>query len=87
MTSGITITKTEGNWTFGKLGAYTFEVKHYAEPSEEYGLDFDGGRGRISKLWVARGYTTVCAYERGWDILPKTDADQDACAEIIRRFN
>ena len=87
MTSGITITKTKGNWTFGKLGAYTFEVKHYAEPSEEYGLDFDGRHGRISKLWVARGYTTVCAYDRGWDILPRTDADQDACAEIIRRFN
>ena len=87
MTNGITITKTENNWTFGKLGAYTFEVKHYAEPSEEYGLDFDGERGRISKLWVAREYTTVCSYERGWDILPKTDADQDACAEIIRRFN
>ena len=87
MTNGITITKTEGNWTFGKLGAYTFEVKHYAEPSEEYGLDFDGGRRRISKLRGARGYTTVCTYERGWDSLSRTDADQDACAEIIRRFN
>ena len=87
MARKITITKTDGNWTFGKLGEYSFEVKHYAEPSEEYGLDFDGERGRISKLWVARGYTTVCAYDRGWDVLPKADEDQDACAEIIRRFN
>ena len=76
MARKITITKTDGNWTFGKLGEYSFEVKHYAEPSEEYGLDFDGERGRISKLWV-----------RGWDVLPKADEDQDACAEIIRRFN
>ena len=87
MKSGITITRVKGNWTFGRLGEYSFEVKHYQEPSEEYGLDFDGGPGRISKFRVTRGYTTVCAYERGWDILPTTDADQDACAEIIRRFN
>ena len=87
MKSEITITKTEGNWTFGKLGEYSFEVKHYEEPSEVYGLDFDGARGRIGKLSVARGYTTVCAYDRGWDVLPKADEDRDACAEIIRRFN
>ncbi|MBR2790245.1 MAG: hypothetical protein IKD70_06490 [Eggerthellaceae bacterium] len=82
----ITITGTEGNWTFGRLGEYRFEVKHFAEPSE-YGLEFDGGPGRISKLWVTRGYSTVCAYDRGWDKLPAYEEAQDACAEIIRRFN
>ena len=89
MKNEITITRTEGNWTFGKLGEYRFEVKHYREPSEEYGLDFDGRCGRISKLSVERAYsyTTVCHYDRGWDVLPRSDADQDACAAIIRRFN
>ena len=82
----LKITRSEGNWTFGNYGDYHFEVKHFAEPSE-WGLDFDGGPGRISKLWIARGYTCVCAYDRGWDKLPRCEADQDACTAIIRRFN
>lgn len=82
----LKVTKTEGNWTFGRLGDYHFQVKHFAEPSQ-FGLDFDGGPGRISKLWVARDFTCVCAFDRGWDKLPLTDEDQDACAEIIRAFN
>ena len=80
------VTRTRGNWTFGILGEYRFEVKHFAEPSQ-WGLDFDEGPGRISKLWVTRGYTTVCSYDRGWDKLPTCDEDQDACAAIIHAFN
>lgn len=82
----IRVTSTRGNWTFGTLGEYRFEVKHFAEPSQ-WGLDFDEGHGRISKLWVAREYTTVCSYDRGWDKLPTCDEDQDACAAIIHAFN
>lgn len=82
----IRVTSTRGNWTFGTLGEYRFEVKHFAEPSQ-WGLDFDEGPGRISKLWVACGYTTVCSYDRGWDKLPTCDEDQDACAAIIHAFN
>ena len=82
----LKVTKTEGNWTFGTYGEYSFEVKHFAEPSD-FGLDFDEGPGRISKLWVTRGFTTICSYDRGWDVLPRFDEDQDACAEIIRAFN
>ncbi len=82
----LKITRTKENWTFGTLGEYRFEVKHFSVPSE-WGLDWEGEPGRISKLWVTRGFTTVCAYDRGWDKLPCSEADQDACAEIIRRFN
>ena len=82
----IRVTRTRGNWTFGTLGEYRFEVKHFLEPSQ-WGLDFDEGPGRISKLWVTRGYTTVCSYDRGWDKLPTCDEDQDACAAIIHAFN
>ena len=82
----LKVTKTKGNWTFGTLGEYRFEVKHFSEPSE-WGLEWEGTAGRISKLWVTRGYSTVCAYDRGWDKLPYFEEDQDACAEIIRRFN
>lgn len=83
----IRVTKTEGNWTFGTYGDYRFQVKHFDQPSDEYGLDFDEGPGRISKLWVARGSTCVCAYDRGWDKLPHFEADQEACADIIHAFN
>ena len=84
----LKITKTRGNWTFGTLGEYRFEVKHYAQPSQ-WGLDWDGEPGRISKLWVTRARTfgTVCCYDRGWDKLPADEADQDACQAVIDRFN
>ena len=89
----LKITKTRGAWTFGTLVAdngeeYRFEVKHYAQPSQ-WGLDWDGEPGRISKLWVTRARTfgTVCCYDRGWDKLPADEADQDACHAVIERFN
>ena len=82
----IRVTRTKGNWTFGTYGDYRFEVKHFDQPSQ-FGLDFDEGPGRISKLWVARGFTCVCSYDRGWDKLPHFEEDQDACAAIIRAFN
>ena len=84
----IRVTRTRGNWTFGTLGEYRFEVKHFDQPSQ-WGLDWDGEPGRISKLWVARSrtLTTVCAFDRGWDKLPRFEEDQDTCAAIIRAFN
>ena len=82
----INVTKTKGPWTFGTLGEYHFEVKHFSEPSP-FGLDFDEGPGRISKLWVTRGYTCVCSFDRGWDKLPYYQDDQDACEAIIRAYN
>ena len=89
----LKITKTRGAWTFGTLTTrsgeeYRFEVKHFDQPSQ-WGLDWDGEPGRISKLWVTRSrtLTTVCAFDRGWDKLPYHDGDLDACQAIIERFN
>lgn len=44
------------------------QVKHYDEPSEEFGIN----GGRISKLWMQNNITkeTVANYDRGWDIEP-----------------
>ena len=83
----IKITKTDGYWSLGTYGEYRFEVKHFDQPSEEWGLDFDEGPGRISKLWVARGTTCVCAYDRGWDRLPRFDNEIEATQAVIDRFN
>ena len=84
----IRVTKTKGNWTFGTYGDYRFEVKHFDQPSQ-FGLDFDEGPGRISKLWVTRAQTfsAVCVFDRGWDKLPYHDGDLDACQAIIEHFN
>ena len=82
----LKVTKTKGNWTFGTYGDYRFEVKHYEQPSQ-FGIDFDDTEGRISKLWVCKGYTCVASYDRGWDKLPTSQEDQDAVAEIILAFN
>jgi hypothetical protein len=48
----------------GRVG-YDYWVKHYDEPSEDYGID----GGRISKLRIRRHGETedLVAYERGWD--------------------
>lgn len=80
----ITITKKSGNWTFGTIGGYDFEIKHFEEPSI-YGIN----EGRISKLWITKSALreTVASYDRGWDIVPILDSEIEATAEIITRFN
>lgn len=84
MKYSITITAIRDHWTRGTYGPFEFEVKHWPEPSV-FGID----EGRISKLWVTRrtSYTTVAAYDRGWDRLPRFDDEMDAVSAIIDRFN
>ena len=62
----ITITKKSGNWTFGTIGGFNFEIKHFDEPSE-FGIEDaeTGIPGRISKLWISRTWGehwTVASY-------------------------
>ena len=86
----IIITRQEGNWTFGHIGDYDFEVKHWPEPSA-FGIETgeDEQPGRISKLWIARRrtYGVVAAYDRGWDRLPRSDIEIEITQAIIDRFN
>lgn len=84
----ITITRLEGNWAFGRIGEYDFQVKHFANPSE-FGIEMDEEPGRISKLWVARHttFSTIANYDRGWDKLPRSQEEIDAVQAIIDRFN
>jgi len=49
-------------WTNGKIGEYTFYIKHYEEGSE-YGIN----NGRISKLEIRKGREILANYDRGWD--------------------
>ena len=83
----ITITKAHGNWTFGTVGGYEFQAKHFDETSE-FGIeDADGNPGRISKLWISRRGRCAASYDRGWDKLPETDNEIEAASAVIDRFN
>ena len=80
----IIITRRDGNWTYGHIGEYDFEVKHWPEPSS-FGIE----EGRIIKLWVSRhnAYGEAVTYDRGWDRLPRTQEELDITQAIIDRFN
>ena len=80
----IIITRQEGAWTYGRIGGFDFEVKHFDQPSV-FGID----EGRISKLWIASrvSYRTVASYDRGWDKLPRFDNEIEATQAVIDRFN
>ncbi len=80
----ITVTKKQGAWTFGQVGNYSFEIKHFAQPSV-FGID----EGRISKMWLARRSTHTCvaSFDRGWDKLPTYTEAQEAAQLLIDTFN
>ena len=64
-------------WSEGRIAnpatneIFKYWVKHYAEPSEDYGID----GGRISKLTIRRlgSDRDIVNYDRGWDIEPTDD--------------
>jgi hypothetical protein len=58
-------------------------IKHYTEPSEDYGID----GGRISKMQLKVNGETTLNYDRGWDIEPEDEASQLACGILIRKYN
>ena len=80
----IIITKQEGEWVFGRIGGFDFEVKCFDQPSV-FGID----EGCISKLWIGSrvSYRTIAAYDRGWDRLPRFDNEIEATQVVIDRFN
>ena len=66
-------------WTEGSIrvknSTFHYWVKHYEEPSEDFGID----GGRISE--------TVYNYDRGLDVKP-TDEDTEIALEIlIKEYN
>ena len=74
-------------WNKGSLNINgmecTYWVKHYEEPSEEYGID----GGRMSKLEIRVNGKTTCSYERGWETEPEDETSQLAFAAMMQKFN
>ena len=69
-------------WKYGRVsGGYRYEAKVY-DTGSEFGID----GGRISKLEVRKDDVVVAAYDRGWDVEPKTKEDKDVLAIILQIF-
>jgi hypothetical protein len=82
-------TKTEDKqmWEQGTLlvndTPVRYCVKHYPEPSEEYGID----GGRISIMELRIGGRVTLNYSRGWDIEPENETSQLAYMLLLRKYN
>lgn len=72
----ITIPKEYGN----KI--YHYDMKVY-ETGSEYGIN----GGRISKLTLTLGDRTVANYDRGWDVEPDENEQDDWNAYLICMFS
>lgn len=58
-------------------------VKHYDEPSEEYGIN----GGRISKLAIKVDGKVTANYDRGWDIEPTDEPTRLAYCILLNDYN
>ena len=74
-------------WEQGKLLIegmnVKYYVKHYEEPSEDYGIE----GGRISKMELRIDGKITLNYDRGWDIEPEDEISQLAYAALLKKYN
>lgn len=69
--------------TNGKCKSVRYWVKHYEEPSEDYGID----GGKISKLTLKMDGEEIANYDRGWDIEPACKEAEYALAILMKEYN
>jgi hypothetical protein len=67
----------------GRMVSVSYWIKHYEEPSGEYGIS----GGRISKLMLKQDGRVVYNYDRGEDIEPLTHEAEKALAILIHEYN
>ncbi len=74
-------------WSEGsiKVGSSIFHywVKHYEEPSADYGID----GGRISKLMLKCDGKVAYNYDRGLDTAPADAETEMALAILMKDYN
>ena len=74
-------------WEQGKLLIegmnVKYYVKHYEEPSEDYGIE----DGWISKMELRIDGKVTLNYDRGWDIEPEDEISQLAYAALLKKYN
>ena len=67
----------------GRMVSVNYWIKHYEEPSEEYGIS----GGRISKLMLKQDGRVVYNYDRGEDVPPQNEAAEMALAILMHEYN
>lgn len=67
----------------GRMVSISYWIKHYEEPSEEYGIS----GGRISKLMLKQNGRVVYNYDRGEDIEPQSAEAETALAILLHEYN
>lgn len=67
----------------GKYTAVHYWVKHFEEPSEEYGID----GGKISKLMLKANGEVIYNYDRGLDIDCKDRNAELALGILLKEYN
>jgi hypothetical protein len=67
----------------GKYTAVHYWVKHFEEPSEEFGIN----GGKISKLMLKANGEIIANYDRGWDIEPACKEAEFALAILMNNHN
>lgn len=74
-------------WEQGKLLIegmnVKYYVKHYKEPSENYGIE----GGCISKMELRIDGKVTLNYDRGLDIEPEDEISQLAYAALLKKYN
>ncbi len=60
-----------------------FWVKHFDEPSEDYGIN----GGRISKLSLKLNGEWIAIYDRGWDVEPAGKEAEIALSILLNAYN
>ena len=69
-----------------KNGGYQvvhYWIKHFEEPSEDYGIN----GGRISKLSLKLNGEWIANYDRDWDIKPTCEAANLALCILLNEYN
>ena len=73
-------------WAEGSIkienSIFHYWVKHYEEPSEDYGID----GGRISKLMLKRNGEIAYNYDRGPDIEPVDEETEMALVILMKEY-
>ena len=74
-------------WAEGSLkvgnSIFHFWVKHFEEPSEQFGID----GGKISKLMLKRNGEVAYNYDRGLDVAPTDEDTETALAIILKEYS
>lgn len=69
-------------WTKGQLDYQSQTVDYIAKVSDqssEVGID----EGRVFKLDIEVADRTIASYDRGWDIYPETESEEDILEAVL----